>query len=106
MSNVQSHNLKAQSVWNSPGGRYDDISRSISDAIEHAIERLQPQPGEQILDLATGTGWGSRILAQRFPAVTVMGADIADQMLAHARSTAAQLGLNIHYQHADAERLP
>ena len=24
---VQSHNLKAQSVWNSPAGRYDAISR-------------------------------------------------------------------------------
>ena len=82
---VQSHNLKAQSVWNSPGGRYDDISRSIADAIEHAVERLQPKPGERILDLATGTGWGSRILAQRFAGVQLTGADIADQMLEYAR---------------------
>jgi ubiquinone/menaquinone biosynthesis C-methylase UbiE len=65
---VQPHNHKAQAVWNSPGGRYDEISRSIADAIEHAIERLQPRSGEKILDLATGTGWGSRVLAQRFAA--------------------------------------
>ena len=43
---VQPHNAKAQAVWNSPAGRYDDISRSISDAIEHAVERLQPKSGE------------------------------------------------------------
>ncbi len=106
MSNVQSHNLKAQSVWNSPGARYDEISRSIADAIEHAAERLQPKSGEHILDLATGTGWCSRVLAQRFPGVQVTGADIAEQMLEYARSAAATLKLSIDYQHADAETLP
>jgi SAM-dependent methyltransferase len=104
---VQSHNLKAQSVWNAPGGRYDEISRSIADAIEHAVERLQPKAGERILDLATGTGWGSRVIAQRFPSVAqVVGADIAEQMLAHARSAASLQQLPIEYVHADAEKLP
>ena len=103
---VQAHNEKAQSVWNSPGGRYDAISRSIADAIEHAVERAQPRAGERILDLATGTGWGSRVIAQRFPNVAVTGADIADEMLDYARSAAATLGLSIEYRHADAEQLP
>jgi ubiquinone/menaquinone biosynthesis C-methylase UbiE len=103
---VQAHNLKAQTVWNSPAGRYDQISRSIADAIEHAVERLQPRSGERILDLATGTGWGSRVLAQRFPGVTVTGADIADQMLEYARASAATQRLDIDYQQADAENLP
>src|SRR5688572_147998 len=101
---VQSHNLKAQSVWNSPGGRYDEISRTIADAIEHAVERLQPKSGERILDLATGTGWGSRVVAQRFPGVKLTGADIAERMLEHARATAATQELDIDYQHADAEQ--
>ncbi len=103
---VQPHNQKAQSVWNSPAGRYDEISRSIADAIEHAVERLQPKSGEQILDLATGTGWGSRIIAQRFPGVRITGADIADQMLDHARMAARKQELDIEYLHADAEKLP
>src|SRR5262245_3568620 len=103
---VQPHNVKSQSVWNSPAGRYDEISRSISDAIEHAVERLQPQNGERILDLATGTGWASRVIAQRFPGVRVTGADIAEQMLDYARTLASTLRLEIDYQHADAEKLP
>jgi ubiquinone/menaquinone biosynthesis C-methylase UbiE len=103
---VQPHNLKAQSVWNSPAGRYEDISRSIADAIEHAVERLQPKAGERILDLATGTGWASRILAQRFAGLSVTGADIAEQMLEHARAVAAAQKLEIDYRHADAEQLP
>jgi SAM-dependent methyltransferase len=106
MSNVQPHNLKAQSVWNAPGGNYDDISRSIADAIEHAVERLQPRSGDRILDLATGTGWASRVVAQRFAGVTVTGADIADKLLDAAREQAATQKLNIDYQHADGEHLP
>src|SRR6476660_3014373 len=106
MSNVQSHNTKAQGVWNAPGGRYDEISRSIADAIEHAVERLQPRPGERILDVATGTGWGSRILAQRFPDARITGSDIAEQMLDYARATAALQKLDVDYLHADAEALP
>lgn len=103
---VEPHNAKAQSVWNAPAGRYDEISRSIADAIEHAVERLQPRTGERVLDLATGTGWASRVIAQRFPGVKLVGADIADQMLDYARAQAARLQLDIEYRHADAEALP
>jgi SAM-dependent methyltransferase len=107
MSNVvQAHNLKAQAVWNSAGGRYDEISHSIADAIEHAVERLQPGPGERILDLATGTGWASRAIARRSPGAKVTGADIADAMLDYARSAAAKQELEVEYRHADAESLP
>jgi SAM-dependent methyltransferase len=103
---VQQHNVRAQSVWNSAGAHYDEISRSIADAIEHAVERLQPEPGQCILDLATGTGWCSRAIAHRVPKAKVIGADIADVMLEHARTVAAKQGLDIEYRHADAESLP
>jgi SAM-dependent methyltransferase len=106
IENVLSHNLKAQTVWNAPGGRYDEISRSIADAIEHAVERLQPRSGERILDVATGTGWASRVVAQRFAGVKVVGTDIADRLLAQARTAATALALDVHYRHADAEKLP
>jgi ubiquinone/menaquinone biosynthesis C-methylase UbiE len=106
MNEVEAHNVRAQAVWNAPAGRYDAISRTIADAIEHAVERLSPRAGERILDLATGTGWASRVVAQRFPGVSVTGADIAEQMLEHARAAAAMAKLDIEYRHADAERLP
>jgi ubiquinone/menaquinone biosynthesis C-methylase UbiE len=53
---IQPHNQRPASVWNAGGGRYDEISRGIADMIEHCVLRLAPQPGEQVLDLATGTG--------------------------------------------------
>ena len=51
MSGIQPHNEKSASVWNSGGGRYDEISRGIADSIEHCVLRLDPKPGEKILDL-------------------------------------------------------
>lgn len=107
MSNgVQPHNERARSIWNAPGGRYDDISRSIADAIEHAVERLRPTSGERVLDLATGTGWASRIIASRFPTAVVTAIDIADEMLDFARATAVRQELAIQYRTGDAEQLP
>lgn len=103
---VQAHNEKARAVWNAPAGRYDEISRTLVDALDHAVERLAPAVGERILDLATGTGWTSRVVARREPAAKIVGVDIADRMLESARERATREGLAITYQHGDAERLP
>lgn len=101
---VLTHNERAAALWSSGGKNYDEVSRGISDALEHCVLRLNPRPGERVLDLATGTGWTSRILARR--GVTVVGADIAPDLLASARERAALEGLKIDYQTGDAEGLP
>lgn len=62
---VQPHNEKSATVWSSGGANYDQVSRGIADSIEHCVLRLDPQPGERILDLATGTGWTSRAVVKR-----------------------------------------
>lgn len=101
---IQPHNAKPASVWNSGGGRYNEVSRGIADSIEHCALRLDPQPGEKILDLATGTGWTSRVVAKR--GAQVIGADISTELLAFATEQAKAEGLNIAYQVGDAEKLP
>ena len=101
---IEPHNAKPASVWSSGGDSYDDISAQISSAIEHAVLRLAPVQREQILDLATGTGWTSRLLAKR--GVDVTGADIAEELLVSARRRAAEESLNIQYVTGDAEKLP
>lgn len=42
---IQPHNEKPASVWNSGGAGYEGISRGIADSIEHAVLRLDPEPG-------------------------------------------------------------
>src|SRR3954466_11999062 len=101
---IQPHNEKPASVWNSGGGSYNEISRGIADSIEHCVLRLDPQPGEKILDLATGTGWTSRLVAKH--GAQVIGADISAELLAFAIEHAKAEGLNITYQVGDAENLP
>lgn len=101
---IQQHNERPAAVWSSGGRAYDRISRGIADSIEHCVLRLDPMPGERILDLSTGTGWTSRVVARL--GATVTGADIARDLLDVARTKATEAGLTIDYQLADAESLP
>ncbi len=101
---IQQHNERPAAVWSSGGKDYDQISRGIADAIEHCVMRLDPQPGERILDLSTGTGWTSRIVARR--GATVTGVDIAADLLEVARQKATIETLPIDYRVGDAESLP
>src|SRR5262249_26590923 len=103
MSQIQSHNERPATVWSSGGDAYDEISRTLAPALEHCVARLDPKPGEKILDLATGTGWTSRIVARR--GADVIGADIATELLAAATERARKEGLTIEYQIGDAEKL-
>jgi len=101
---VQEHNQPAAHVWSQGGRDYDFISFNISDALAHAAQRLWPQPGENILDVGTGTGWTARNAA--FLGANVTAVDIADDLLAAANSLAAHIKPAIKFRAADAEALP
>lgn len=101
---IEAHNERAAAVWGAGGGKYDEVSRGIADAIEHCVFRLNPLRGERVLDLSTGTGWTSRAVARR--GATVIGVDIAGELLNVAREKAAAEGLPIEYRLGDAECLP
>src|SRR3954463_9879331 len=103
-SGIQQHNERPAAVWSAGGADYDEVSKGIADAIEHCVLRLNPKPGERILDLSTGTGWTSRVVARR--GATVTGVDIASELLVAARDNAAAAGLPIEYRLGDAEELP
>jgi SAM-dependent methyltransferase len=104
IATIEQHNQRPAAVWSAGGERYNEISRGIADSIEHGVMRLNPRRGERVLDLATGTGWTSRLVARRGAVVT--GADIASDLLEAARGYAAAEGLAIDYQIGDAENLP
>src|SRR5262249_33930003 len=87
------------------GGRhYDNVSFAISDALAHAAQRLDAQPGEHILDVATGTGWSARNAARAGAAVS--GVDISQELLSAARELSGHICLPIEYRLGDAEKLP
>jgi SAM-dependent methyltransferase len=100
---IQPHNERPQAVWSSGGASYDDISRQIASALEHCVVRVDPRPGERMLDHATGTGWTSRLLAAR--GAQVVGVDLAPDLVATARTIAQTRGWPIEYEVGDAESL-
>ncbi len=101
---VEAHNQRPAAVWSSGGDAYNDISNQIASALDHCVRRIDPRPGERILDLATGTGWTSRLLARH--GATVTGADIAPDLIAAATERAKAECLEIAYEIGDAEKLP
>lgn len=101
---IQPHNNKAATTWSAGGLNYDRISHFISAAIEHCITRLAPEPGEHIIDVATGTGWAARLLANQGAKVT--GVDIAAGLIEAAKNITSKTQLNIDFQVGDAEALP
>jgi SAM-dependent methyltransferase len=88
-------------VWGS--GPYQGITETIPDIHRAVIERLDPSPGQRLLDLACGTGAVAELAAER--GADVVGVDIAPALIEQARERAAGRGLEIEYLVGDAEAL-
>lgn len=93
---------RLKGMWMS--GDFGQIAKHIETAAEDFIARLQPQPGERVLDVACGSG-NLAIPAARAGA-TVTGVDIATNLLEQARARAAAESLTIQFDEGDAEKLP
>lgn len=61
--------------------------------------------GRNVLDLACGTGYYSRLFKQ-WGASKVVGVDVSETMVAAAREAEAKVPLGIEYRVADAAKLP
>jgi SAM-dependent methyltransferase len=99
VQSIQPHNERAAATWGAGGRDYDKISENVSDAIEHLVRRILPQPGERFLDIATGTGWTARRLSAR--GASVVGIDLGAGVVEAAKS----LGPSIDFRVGDAEAL-
>ena len=98
------HHEAAAGMWGLGGDAYDDVSFVISDALAHGAQRLRPAAGDQVLDVATGTGWSARNAARYGAQVT--GVDISEELLAAARRLSAHFRPTIDFRRGDAEALP
>jgi SAM-dependent methyltransferase len=101
---IRPHNITQAKIWNSAAQGYDRISENNADSIDHFVLRLAPQPGERILDVATGTGWTARRMAMR--GASVVGVDLGEDLIEVAKAAAAAERLTLEFQVGDAEMLP
>jgi trans-aconitate methyltransferase len=87
---------KTGQTWNTDA--YAANGRFVADLASAVVTLLNPQPGEQILDLGCGDGALTEQLAATGP--IVLGVDSSPTMLAAARQR------NLHVEHHDATALP
>jgi SAM-dependent methyltransferase len=85
-------------------GPYERITNTIRDIHALVIERVDPKPGERVLDAATGTGAVAILAAQR--GADVVGMDLAPVLIETARERAAQEGVSVQFDVGDAEEMP
>lgn len=80
-----------------------------SDRVEHGklVERLHLQPGQRILEVSVGTGASLTLAAERLGlGATLVGVDIAVEMLKACRAKLARAGTSAGLVTAEAGRLP
>lgn len=92
----------ARSVWSA--GDAIGIARAFTAGAEEFVGRLGLRAGEDVLDVACGTG--NAALAAARAGARVVGADLAGPAVAQARVDAQAARCTIRYDVADAEALP
>jgi SAM-dependent methyltransferase len=92
---------KQSAVWGT--GPYQNITDTLTDIHELVIERLGPEPGTTLLDLACGTGAVAERAAERGADVT--GVDLAPALIETAKERAQERRLDIDYRVGDCENL-
>jgi demethylmenaquinone methyltransferase/2-methoxy-6-polyprenyl-1,4-benzoquinol methylase len=101
-----------RSVFDSVAPKYDVMNDLMSAGLHRIWKRYtitvaNPQPGQQVLDIAGGTGDLSRAFAQRVgPTGRVVHTDINEAMLREGRNRMLDEGLVLPTMVCDAEKLP
>lgn len=85
-------------------GDFARIATRTVPAAEAIVERLGIGAGDRVLDVATGTGNGALVAAER--GAQVSGLDLTPKLLGIAAERAATAGVEIDLTEGDAESLP
>jgi SAM-dependent methyltransferase len=86
-------------------GDYAQVAEHIDEAPPRdLLDRVDIRPGEDVLDVATGTG--NVALRAAAAGARVVGLDLAPELFAAARKRAADQGVSVEWVEGDAEKLP
>jgi SAM-dependent methyltransferase len=91
-----------RTIWSA--GDYPDIAHRIESAAERVVSAAGVGPGQDVLDVATGSGNVAIPCAQR--GATVTGLDLTPELLDAARRRASQANVECDWVEGDAEDLP
>lgn len=109
MSELETARKRATTTYNAAADFFDHPANSFWERYgRRTIERLGLTPGQRVLDMCCGSG-ASAIPAAEIvgPGGSVIGVDLAQNLLELARAKAQQNGLdNVDFQSGDMTRLP
>lgn len=86
---------------------YEDVTEveGYGAAMNAAVGEIRNIP-RRVIDLATGTGYGARVLKRLYPASQVTAVDVTGEMVSVARHLASAERLDINFEVADNSDLP
>ncbi len=85
-------------------GDYPDLARMIEEVADVLVEKAGAGPGEELLDVATGSG--NVAIPAAGKGANVTGLDLTPELLEVARRRAANAGVEVTWIEGDAEELP
>lgn len=86
-------------------GKGESMERGHRPTGEQAIERMKLPPDAQVLDVGCGSGWATRLMAEKASGGRVVGIDISDEMIELARKSSVDFP-NTEFKVAGADHLP
>ena len=103
------YRAESRKRWGAQAGGWDarrDVMRTASMPVSAwMIDAIDPQPGQQLLELAAGAGDTGLLAAELIaPSGTLICSDFSPEMLAVAHRRAEELGVtNVRFKQIDAE---
>ncbi|MGH9486463.1 MAG: class I SAM-dependent methyltransferase [Terriglobales bacterium] len=106
MSRPDNEQLRQEfNTW-AAAGKGATMERHHRAITERMFARIGFQPGERVLDLGCGSGWATRLAAERVGAPGLaVGVDVSDAMIAQAAAVEAPLR-NTRFVASPAEHIP
>jgi len=86
-------------------GRGDGMEQDHLPITLPVLEKMRPEPTDNILDVGCGSGWLARRLARMVPEGRVVGMDVSDEMIRVARRNSVEHD-NILYVTGDVGEIP
>lgn len=86
-------------------GRGPSMEKGHRPVGEQAIELMAIDTPARVIDVGCGSGWATRLMAQKALEGRVVGIDVSDEMVRIARESSVTFP-NVEFQVASAEKLP
>ena len=99
---VEGLKARTRAVWSE--GDYSALALLLEPAARELVEACAISAGQEVLDVAAGTGNVAVVAAEEGAAV--VASDLTPALIDQGRSRSVEAGLDIEWVEADAERLP